>query len=62
LTDEEITRRLFMTTLVHPPNEREVAQVVASIHSGSGGSDARRQVFEDLFWSIFNSKAFIFNH
>jgi hypothetical protein len=62
LTDEEITRHLFIATLVHPPNEREVAQVVASIHSGIGGPDARRQVFEDVFWSIFNSKAFIFNH
>jgi len=62
LTDEEITRRLFMATLVHPPNEWEVSQVVASIHSGTGGPDARRQVFEDVFWSIFNSKAFIFNH
>ncbi len=59
LSDEEITRRLFMATLVHPPDEREVAQVVASIH---GGPDARRRVFEDVFWSIFNSKAFIFNH
>jgi hypothetical protein len=62
LTDEEITRHLFIATLVHPPNEREVAQVVASIHSGIGGPDARRQVFEDVFWSILNSKAFIFNH
>ena len=62
LSDEEITRRLFMATLVHPSNDREVAQVVASIHSGTGGPDARRQVFEDVLWSIFNSKAFIFNH
>ena len=62
LTDEEITRRLFTATLVRPPKEREVAQVVASIHSGGGGDSVRRQAFEDVLWSIFNSKAFLFNH
>ena len=62
LTDEEITRRLFMATLVHPPNEHEVAQVLASVHTGNPGVEARRQVFEDVLWSIFNSKAFLFNH
>jgi hypothetical protein len=61
LTDEEITRRLFMATLVHPPKEREVAQVLASLHTGNPGVEARRQVFEDVLWSIFNSKAFLFN-
>jgi len=61
-TDQEITRRLFMSTLVHPPQEREVAQVMASIQSGGTGDGARRQAFEDVLWSIFNSKAFLFNH
>ena len=60
LTNEEITQRLFLATLVRPPKEREVAQVTASIQSG--GEGARRQAFEDVLWSIFNSKAFIFNH
>jgi len=62
LTDEEITRRLFTATLVRPPKEREVAQVVASIQSSGGGDSVRRQAFEDVLWSIFNSKAFLFNH
>ena len=62
LTDEEITRRLFMATLVHPPNDREASQVIASIQARGGGQIARRQAFEDVLWTIFNSKAFIFNH
>ncbi|HET9321433.1 MAG TPA: DUF1549 and DUF1553 domain-containing protein [Bryobacteraceae bacterium] len=62
LTDEEITRRLFTATLVRPPKEREVAQVIASIQSSGGGDSVRRQAFEDVLWSIFNSKAFLFNH
>jgi hypothetical protein len=62
LTDEEITRPLFMATLVHPPTDRETAQVIAAIQSGGGNTNARRQAFEDVLWTIFNSKAFIFNH
>jgi hypothetical protein len=62
LNDEEITRRLFLAALVHPPKEREIAQVLASIHSAGAGIEARRQAFEDVLWSIFNSKAFLFNH
>jgi Protein of unknown function (DUF1549)/Protein of unknown function (DUF1553) len=62
LGDEEITRRLFMASLVYPPNERETSQVLASIQARGGGPVARRQAFEDVLWTIFNSKAFIFNH
>jgi len=62
LTDEEITRRLFLATLVHPPNGREVSQLIAAIQAGGGGREARRRAFEDVLWTIFNSKAFIFNH
>ena len=62
LTDEEITRRLFMATLVRPPKEREIAHVLATIRSGGGGDGARRQALEDVLWSIFNSKTFMFNH
>lgn len=62
LTDEEITRRLFMATLVHAPTERKVAQILASLHTANTGPQTRRQVFEDVLWSVFNSKAFLFNH
>lgn len=60
--DEEIARRLFVATLVRPPTERELAQVIESIRTGGSTGGARRQAFEDVLWSIFNSKAFIFNH
>jgi hypothetical protein len=62
LTDREIMRRLFMATLVHPPDERELSQVTAAIQSAGGGQAARRQAFEDVLWTIFNSKAFLFNY
>jgi hypothetical protein len=58
MPNDEITRRLFMATLVRPPTQGEEAQVLASVATGG----VRRQAFEDLLWSIFNSKTFIFNH
>ncbi len=62
LSDAEIARRLFMATLVRPPSEREAAQILASIKAGPNDAAARRRGFEDVLWSIFNSKAFLFNH
>ncbi len=62
VNDAEITRRLFMATLVHPPDQRELSQVITAIQSAGGGQAARRQVFEDVLWTVFNSKAFLFNH
>lgn len=61
-SDKEITRRLFMATLVHPPKEREEAQVMAAIAQAGNSKESRRKVYEDVLWSIFNSKAFMFNH
>jgi hypothetical protein len=62
LDDREIARRLFLATLVHPPGPREVSQIVASIQSAGSSKAARRHAFEDVLWSLFNSKAFLFNH
>jgi hypothetical protein len=62
LNDSEIARRLFLASLVHPASPREVSQIVASIRNAGAGKEARRHVYEDVLWSIFNSKAFLFNH
>lgn len=60
LGDEEIVRRLFLSALVRPPDARELSLALEPIRAK--GSAARRQAFEDVLWSIFNSKEFIFNH
>jgi hypothetical protein len=61
LSDQEVTRRLFLASLVHPPSAAEQAQILASLKSAKG-KEARRHAYEDVLWSIFNSKAFLFNH
>ncbi len=60
LTDEEIVKRLFLTSVVRPPDDREIAMALAPIRAR--GAPARRQAFEDSLWTLFNAKEFIFNH
>jgi hypothetical protein len=60
LSNDEVVKRLFLSTLVRPPDEREISLVAASI--GTRGPDVRKQVFEDALWALFNAKEFIYNH
>jgi hypothetical protein len=62
VSDNEIVRRLFLATLVRAPKDRETELVIAAIKNGGASKAARRRAFEDLLWSVFNSKAFLFNH
>ena len=60
LSDQEIVERIFLSTLVRPPTERERNLALAPIRAK--GPEARREAFEDAYWAIFNSKEFLFNH
>lgn len=60
LNDREIVERIFLSTLVRTPSERERNLALAPIRAK--GSEARREAFEDTYWAIFNAKEFLFNH
>jgi len=60
LSNEEVVKRLFLSALVRPPDEREISLVTTSI--GTKGPEVRKQVFEDTLWALFNAKEFIYNH
>jgi len=60
LTDEGVVRRIFLASVVREPDRREME--VALLPIAAKGAGARRQAFEDVLWSIFNSKEFLFNH
>jgi hypothetical protein len=51
-----------MTSLVHPPSGPEASKIQSALKSAGNNKEARRRAFEDVLWSIFNSKAFLFNH
>ncbi len=60
LTNEDVVKRLFLASVVREPDRREME--VALLPLEAHGNAARRQAFEDVLWTIFNSKEFLFNH
>ena len=60
LSNEDVVKRMFLAALVRDPDHREIE--VALLPLQAHGQEARRQAFEDVLWSIFNSKEFLFNH
>lgn len=60
LSNEDIVRRIFLAALVREPDRREME--VALLPLQAHGEAARREAFEDVLWTIFNSKEFLFNH
>lgn len=60
LSNEDVVKRIFLASLVREPDHREVE--VALLPLQAHGDAARRQAFEDVLWTIFNSKEFLFNH
>ena len=60
INDEEIVRRLFLASVVREPDSREIGLALDPVRAK--GVTARRAAFEDVLWTIFNSKEFLFNH
>jgi hypothetical protein len=56
--DDAVVEELFLATLSRLPMEKQRAAVRAALADG----EPREEVFRDLFWALFNSKEFAFNH
>lgn len=59
LTNAELLDELFLCTLTRFPNDAEKTLLMAELENA--GPD-RRTVVEDIFWSILNTKEFLFNN
>ncbi len=59
ISDGELLRRVYLSTLSRFPKADE-ASYVEQLFASDGAQ--RREVFEDIYWSIFNSNEFFFNH
>jgi hypothetical protein len=57
-THEQILAELYLRCFTRPPTESETAKLVEVV---AGGSDPA-QSLEDVFWSLLNSREFLFNH
>ena len=55
---EAIVEELYLAAYSRSPSAEETARALAYV---DGGED-RRQALEDVYWSVLNSKEFVFNH
>lgn len=57
--DDRLVEELYLGALARRPTEDEKAKLLAVL--AEPGSD-KRQVLEDLYWSVLSSREFLFNH
>jgi hypothetical protein len=55
---EVIVEKLYLAALSRKPTEEEKATLVGYVNA----AEDKRVALEDTFWSVLNSKEFIFNH
>ncbi|HXG48174.1 MAG TPA: S-layer protein, partial [Methylomirabilota bacterium] len=60
LAPAELLTEAWMLAVSREPNERERREFTKLIETAS--PDERRQVIEDLFWSLLASREFLFQH
>jgi hypothetical protein len=59
LKDESLIDRLFLASLTRDPSPEERSQILKRLASPGAN---RESVYQDLLWSLFNSKEFLYNH
>ena len=57
-SDQEKIRELYRVAFSRNPNDEELKATLAYVAS----KENRREAFEDIVWSLINSKEFLFNH
>ncbi len=62
LGDEEAVRRVFLLALSRDPTPAELQRFLALLAEAARDGQGRREVFEDLFWSVLTGREFLFNH
>ncbi len=57
-TPEQILRELYLRCFTREPSEAETQKLLELVNSSTDST----QALEDIFWSLLNSREFLFNH
>ncbi|MGC4016437.1 MAG: DUF1553 domain-containing protein [Luteolibacter sp.] len=57
----EVITNLYLTTLGRSPTDPELNNLIEATKEATKPEETR-EVLEDIFWALLNSKEFIFNH
>jgi hypothetical protein len=57
----EIIETLYLRTLTRKPTAKEAEHLLTAVQQGKDPNE-QKQILEDIFWALLNSKEFIFNH
>ena len=60
-TNAEMIDALYLRTLSRNPTPVESEKLLAAVAEGANPNE-QRNILEDIFWALLNSKEFIFNH
>jgi hypothetical protein len=59
-TDEKCLETLYLVCLTRRPTQEEAEAFLPQLKDAKNGQ--RKQIVEDLFWPMFNSEEFSWNH
>jgi hypothetical protein len=62
VSDDEAVGRIYLLALCRQPTPAEKAAFRKLMDEAGREGATRREVLEDVFWSVLTSKEFVFNH
>ena len=57
---KDVVREAYLKALSRPPTDKELNGLSQMLAEATG--EERRQIVEDLYWSVLSSREFLFNH
>ena len=60
-TDEAIVEEAYVAALCRKPTDSEKKEILSMLGEANGNAKVRREVVEDVYWSILSSREFLFN-